>query len=86
VPAGRIYRARDMLDDPHFLAREAIVAVDHPEFGRLQMHNVAPRLSDTPGAVRAPGPELGEHNAEVYGGLLGLSDTELDHLQRDEII
>jgi formyl-CoA transferase len=86
VPAGRIYRARDMLDDPHFAAREAIVTVDHPQFGRLQMQNVAPRLSDTPGAVRAPGPELGEHNAEVYRDLLGLSEAELDHLRRDEII
>ena len=86
VPAGRIYRASDMLDDPHFAAREAIVAVDHPQFGSMRMQNVAPRLSDTPGAVRTPGPALGEHNPEVYGSLLGLSDAEIDHLRRDEII
>jgi formyl-CoA transferase len=86
VPSGRIYRARDMLDDPHFAARDAIVPVDHPAFEGLRMQNVAPRLSDTPGAVRSAGPQLGEHNDEVYRGLLGLDDTELDQLRRDEII
>jgi formyl-CoA transferase len=86
VPAGRIYRARDMLDDPHFAARQAIVSVAHPELGSLQMQNVAPRLSDTPGEVRTPGPQLGEHNDEIYRDLLGLDDSQLDQLRRDEII
>lgn len=86
VPAGRIYRARDMLDDPHFAAREAIVSVAHRHFDDLRMQNVAPRLSDTPGAVRWAGPELGQHNDEVYGGVLGLDRDELDRLRRDEVI
>ena len=86
VPAGRIYRARDMLDDPHFAARQAIVSVAHPELGSLQMQNVAPRLSDTPGEVRTPGPQLGAHNDEIYRDLLGLDDSQLDQLRRDEII
>ncbi|WP_067822971.1 CaiB/BaiF CoA transferase family protein [Actinomadura kijaniata] len=77
VPAGLIYRARDMLDDPHFRAREAIVRLAHPEFGDFPMQNVFPRLSETPGRVRSPGPELGRHNAEVYGGLLGLAASEI---------
>jgi len=54
VPAGLIYRAPDMLEDPHFKAREAIVSVPHPDFGELRMQNVAPKLSETPGAVRSP--------------------------------
>jgi len=86
VPAGRIYRAADMLDDPHFTAREAIVAVAHREFENLRMQNVAPRLSDTPGAVRWAGPELGAHNTEIYADLLGLDEAEIDQLRRDEII
>ena len=48
VPSGLIYRAADMLDDPHFAAREAIVSTPHPQFGTLRMQNVAPRLSATP--------------------------------------
>src|SRR5690606_36743443 len=70
VPAGRIYRARDMLADPHFAARQAIIHVAHPEFGDLAMQGVFPRLSRTPGEVRHPGPALGEHNDEIYRGLL----------------
>ena len=81
VPAGRIYQAKDMLADPHFAAREAIVRVAHPEFGDVAMQGVFPRLSKTPGQVRHPGPRLGEHNDEVYRGLLGLGDDELAHLR-----
>lgn len=77
VPAGRIYRAPEMLDDPHFAARESIVRVSHPEFGEIPMQNVVPKLSDTPGFVRAAGPELGAHNDEILGGVLGLSDDEI---------
>jgi formyl-CoA transferase len=81
VPAGRIFRAKDMLTDPHFAAREDIVTLPHPEFGELAMHNVAPRLSATPGAVRHVGPELGEHNDEILRGLLGLSEERLSQLR-----
>jgi formyl-CoA transferase len=77
VPAGRIYTARDMFADPHFAAREAIVRLVHPEFGEFPMQGAFPRLSETPGAVRELGPELGEHNAEVYGRLLGITGQDL---------
>ncbi|MYR05341.1 CoA transferase [Gordonia sp. SID5947] len=76
VPAGRIYTARDMFADPHFAARDAIVRLAHPDFGEFPMAGVFPKLGDTPGAVRRPGPELGEHNSEIYGGILGLSPPE----------
>jgi formyl-CoA transferase len=81
VPAGRIYRAKDMLNDPHVAARQAIVRLPHPQFGDLPMHNVAPRLSATPGAVRHVGPELGEHTRAVLGGLLGIDDEEIERLR-----
>ena len=86
VPAGRIFRARDMFDDPHFQAREAIVRVPHPDFGSVPMANVTPRLSGTPGAVRTAGPALGEHNDQIWGGLLGLSDQERERLGAASII
>ena len=56
VPAGRIYRAPEMLDDPQFQARESIVEVPHPKFHHLKMQNVAPKLSATAGSIRWPGP------------------------------
>ncbi|GIM96324.1 CaiB/BaiF CoA transferase family protein [Paractinoplanes toevensis] len=81
VPAGRIFRAKDMFADPHFQAREAIVTVDE-----IPMQNATPRLSETPGAVRTAGPELGQHNDEIYGGLLGLDETERARLRQTKII
>jgi formyl-CoA transferase len=75
VPCGLIYKAGDMLADPHFKAREAIVEVEHPDFGPMKMQNVAPRLSDTPGAVRHVGPALGQHTDEVLGDILGIDES-----------
>ncbi|MDX6744385.1 CoA transferase [Actinocorallia sp. A-T 12471] len=77
IPAGLTYRASDMLADPHFKAREAIIRLAHPEFGEFPMQNVFPKLSGTPGEVRSVGPELGEHNAEIYGGLLSLTEEAI---------
>jgi len=86
VPAGRIYRAPEMMQDPHFQARQNIIKVAHPIFGKLAMQNVAPRLSDTPGGVVHPGPELGEHTVEVLGGILGLEEGRLAELKTAGII
>ena len=86
VPAGRIYRAPDMLKDEHFIARESIVEVEHPKYENLKMQNVFPRLSATPGSVKWTGPALGEHNGEIYRELLGYSDSDLERLNRDGII
>jgi formyl-CoA transferase len=86
VPAGLIYRAPEMLEDPHFKAREAIVTVPHPDFGELRMQNVAPKLSETPGSVRSPSPELGQHNDEVYLQLLGLARERYDELKSRKVI
>jgi formyl-CoA transferase len=86
VPAGLIYRAPEMLTDPHFKAREAIVEVPHPDFGTLKMQNVAPRLSATPGSIRSPSPALGQHNDEVYQQLLGLSPERCRELRSGNVI
>ncbi|MFI6454901.1 CaiB/BaiF CoA transferase family protein [Streptosporangium amethystogenes] len=86
VPAGRVYTAKDMFADPHFAAREAIVRVPHPDFGELAMQNVVPKLSDTPGSVRSAGPALGQHNEEVYRGLLGLTEAEFTGLSAAGVI
>ena len=87
VPAGKIYRAVDMLGDPHFQARETIVELDHPRWGKLPMQNVFPRLSKTPGCVRrAASQSVGQDNAEVYGERLGLSTADLAALQAKGVI
>ncbi|HPB46059.1 MAG TPA: CoA transferase [Microthrixaceae bacterium] len=86
VPNGKIYTAPDMLADAHFAAREAIVTLAHPLLGDFAMHNVVPKLSDTPGSVRWVGPELGQHTDEVFAEVLGLEDGELEALRGRGII
>ncbi len=82
IPAGRVYRAPDMLADPHFAARNAIIEVETERFGKLKMQNAFPKLSVTPSGVRSPAPSVvGQHNDEVYGQLLGLSDGEVAELK-----
>nr|WP_282436141.1 CoA transferase [Aciditerrimonas ferrireducens] len=86
VPAGRVYQAKDMLADPHYAAREAIVRLAHPLLGSFPMPAPFPRLSATPGRARSLAPALGEHNEEVWGGLLGLSASELAELAKAGVI
>jgi formyl-CoA transferase len=87
VPAGPILRPDGILADPHFAAREAVVWEDHPQLGRLPMQNVFPKLSETPGSVRSPAPDsVGQHNAEVLGGLLGLSEADQADLAQAGVI
>ena len=86
VPAGRIYRAPDMLADEHFIARQSIAEVQHPKYDSLKMQNVFPRLSATPGSIKWAGPALGQHNEEVYRELLGYDTADLERLKRDGII
>ena len=87
IPAGKVYRAPEMLADPHFAAREAIVEVPHPAFGGVLMQNAFPKLSATPSGVRRPAPrEVGQDNAEVYGRELGLGAEDLAELKRAGVI
>ena len=82
VPAGRIYKAADMLTDPHFKARQSIIEIDHPKWGRFPMQNAFPRLSATPTGFRAIAPQrVGEHNREVLEGLLTISPERIEILQ-----
>ena len=86
VPCGRIFRAPDMLADPHYAAREAIARVAHPRLGDFPMQNVFPKFSETPGNIRWTAPEPGAHNADVYGGLLGMDDDSLARLKASSVI
>jgi crotonobetainyl-CoA:carnitine CoA-transferase CaiB-like acyl-CoA transferase len=64
---GPIYSIADIAGDRHFRERGIVVDVEDRQFGSLPVHNVVPRLSETPGTFRRPAPELGEHTAEVLG-------------------
>jgi formyl-CoA transferase len=81
VPAGRMYRAPDMLSDPHFQARNSIVDVEHATLGTIKMQGVFPRLSETPGSIRRPAPTTpGADNVDVLSTVLNMSSEEIDRL------
>ena len=87
IPAGQVYRAPEMIADPHFQAREAIIEVETERFGKLKMQGAFPRLSATPSGVRTPAPsQVGQHNAEIYGALAGFDAARLKALAADGVI
>lgn len=72
VPSGRVYDPEDMIADPHFAAREALVTVEDDELGPVTMQNVFPKLSATPGSVRRNAPKsIGQDNDEILARWLG---------------
>ncbi len=86
VPAGRVFTPADMIDDPHFQAREALIDVPHPRWKNLKMQTVFPKLSRTPGSIRSIAPQVvGEDNADVYGAL-GIDDNALKAMADDGIV
>jgi len=85
VPAGPIYNAEDMLADPHFNERGLFEQVEIN--GKpLKIPAMMPRLSDTPGNTNWPGLEVGSHNAEILGEVLGLDEASRQQLKEDGII
>ena len=86
VPVGGIYRAADIAEDPHFMARETFINVEDGEQGDVAMPGIIPKLSETPGRVVSTGPAIGQHNDAIYGGLLGRSEAELTELREAGII
>jgi len=85
VPAGPIYSVVDMMNDEHFRARGLFEQVE-VNGSPLTIPAMVPFLSGTPGRTEWPGPAIGAHNREVFGGLLGYDEETLAALQRDGVI
>jgi formyl-CoA transferase len=81
VVCGDIYRAVDMLADPHFAARKSIIEVDS-----VPMQNVAPRFQGTPPTIRWSGPSLGQHTTEVLMEKLSMSVEAIEALRNDGVV
>jgi CoA:oxalate CoA-transferase len=86
VPCGEVHTAQTLLDDPQLKARGMLAEVEHKRFGKIGIPGIPPFLTQTPGKIRTPAPELGEHNEEIYLGLLGLSRSEFESLKNEGII
>lgn len=85
VPVGPIYNVEDMMDDAHYQARGMFEQVEI-DGKPLKIPAIIPRLTATPGKTTWPGPQLGSHNDEVLGELLGLSEDQRLELARANII
>jgi crotonobetainyl-CoA:carnitine CoA-transferase CaiB-like acyl-CoA transferase len=85
VTAAPVYDIDQFLDDPHVKAREIVVELPDAEMGGVPMHNIVPRLSQTPGAIRTPAPDLGQHNDEILGGI-GIDKADLAALRERKVI
>jgi crotonobetainyl-CoA:carnitine CoA-transferase CaiB-like acyl-CoA transferase len=86
IPAGPVYDLAGVAADPQFRSRGAIVELDDPDVGPLSLPGVVPVMSRTPGRVAWAGPRQGQHNADVYGGLLGMSAADVEALRGRGVI
>lgn len=85
VPFSKVYGIDDVMADPHFAARQALIRLPDPELGSLPAPAIVPRYSGFDPAPPRTGPAPGEHNAEVFGAL-GLGPEDLARLARDGIV
>lgn len=83
IPAGPIYNVEDMVNDPHFQARNMIVELDVENLGKLKVPGIIPKLSKTPGKIRWAGPKLGEHTEEVLKEKVGLNEKQIAKMKNE---
>jgi crotonobetainyl-CoA:carnitine CoA-transferase CaiB-like acyl-CoA transferase len=84
--AGQVNSAADMLGDAQLSARGFYVPVERAVVGTHLYPGVAEHFSETPLVADRPAPLLGEHNRKVFSDILGMSDAEIEALERDKII
>jgi crotonobetainyl-CoA:carnitine CoA-transferase CaiB-like acyl-CoA transferase len=81
VAAAPVYDIRDLVADEQLAHREVFISVDDQQLGPMTVQAPVPRFSAAAGSVGHLGPNLGEHNDEIYGELLGLTSTEINDLR-----
>jgi CoA:oxalate CoA-transferase len=86
VPCSPLPSFDQVANDPHLLSRDMIVEVDQPVSGRVKLTGSVYKMSRTPGDRRQRVPAVGEHNQEIYAGLLGIDAQELQNLKKDSVI
>jgi len=86
VPCSVVNTVDKLVNDPQVKAREMIVMANHDGLGEIPLPGIYIKLSRTPGKISSVAPKIGEHNEEIYCGLLGLSPEEFDQLKKEKVI
>jgi len=86
IPCSIVKNLEQVNDDPQLKARDMYVEVEHSRYGPIFTPGLPIKLSDTPGEIRTPSPDLGQHNIEVYSEFLGLTEPEVQELKKKGII
>jgi crotonobetainyl-CoA:carnitine CoA-transferase CaiB-like acyl-CoA transferase len=86
IPCSVVKNLEQVNMDPQLTARDMHMEVDHPRYGPVPVPGTPIKLSDTPNEIRQAAPDLGQHNTEVYGELLGLTEGEVRLLQEQGIL
>ena len=84
VPVGPIYSVEDMMQDEHYIARGMFESIE-VDGKPLKIPAILPKLTKTPGRTDWPGAKIGDHNQEILGDLLGLSEADLQQLHNDGV-
>lgn len=86
IPVGPIYSMDDIARDPHYRARGMIQSVSDEKLGEVHMQGIVPKMSATPGLIKWGGPDLGEHNEEIFKDVLRLNEEEIERLKSRNVI
>lgn len=86
IPNSKIYTAADCAADPQFLHRGMVQVVEDPHQGPMLHAGIVPHVLEKPGSIRWPGPDVGEHTAEVLTTLLGRTPESIDQLRAEGVI
>lgn len=86
VPCAPVMTVERLVTDPQIRAREMLVDLPDPTLGTIPVTGVPFKLSRSPGKVERLGPDLGQDNDEIFGGLLGLSAEERERLRAEGVI
>ena len=83
---GPVNDIAQVVNDPHIVEREMVIEVDHPRAGKLKVVGTPMKFSRTPCKLEKASPDVGQHAMEVFNGLLGISITGIEDLQKKKVI
>lgn len=86
VPCGRVNTVRELVNDPHLIAREMLIKRQYPGVGEVPVPGIPVKLSRTPGKIETDACRLGEHNQEIYCQLLRYTQEDLESLRLEGVI